>query len=194
MWSSLVHLSFPEPLSFSRLFAQHLGAGIRGVSRRFSLYRRRRVGKGWWKVVVRIGGGFSGVASPRGECEWMAGVGHDTERAEDTEPSSLRYPDSNAVNMQILSSPIYSRILLFLLKYPSPISSSLEMFARLNDSNAPFPIRFFVFSLRDPIDRGSYDIGRVIFRKVLFSFCFNFSDFLETFFSFFWIWYRMLNG
>lgn len=117
----------------------------------------------------------------------MAGVGHDTERAEDTEPSSLRYPDSNAVNMQILSSPIYSRILLFLLKYPSPISSSLEIFARLNDSNAPFPIRFFVFSLRDPIDRGSYDIGRVIFRKILFSFCFNFSDFLETlyFFSFF---------
>lgn len=101
----------------------------------------------------------------------MAGVGHDTERAEDTEPSSLRYPDSNAVNMQILSSPIYSRILLFLLKYSSPISSSLEMFARLNDSNAPFPIRFFVFSLRDPIDRGSYDIGRVIFRKVFFSFC-----------------------
>lgn len=89
-----------------------------------------------------------------------------------------RYPDSNAVNMQILSSPIYSRILLFLLKYPSPISSSLEMFARLNDSNAPFPIcgspiRFFVFPI---------DIGRVIFGKVLF---YKFILLLFQFFNFF---------
>lgn len=89
-----------------------------------------------------------------------------------------RYPDSNAVNMQILSSPIYSRILLFLLKYPSPISSSLEMFARLNDSNAPFPIcgspiRFFVFPI---------DIGRVIFGKVLF-----YKFILLLFFQFLWL-------
>lgn len=50
-----------------------------------------------------------------GECEWMAGVGHNTKRAEELKLQ----PDSNVVNMQILSSPIYLRILLFLLKYPN---------------------------------------------------------------------------
>lgn len=87
MWSSLVHLSFPRTSVFFKTF--YLTSGSRNSRRFSSIQPRREVGKGWWKVVVRIGGGFSGVASPRGECEWMAGVGHDTERAEDPEPSSL---------------------------------------------------------------------------------------------------------